>query len=87
VSGNIKIAKSSLKNDSYKTQRQRLRKVGPFAIGSQSIPDDSKMKYAGQWPPNNHDDSDDDNDDTQAQNNNSYDARPVRIWSCIYDEN
>lgn len=31
-------------------QRQRLRKVGPFAVDSQSIPD-SRTKYAGSWPP------------------------------------
>lgn len=31
-------------------QRQRLRKIGPFAVDSQSIPD-SRTKYAGSWPP------------------------------------
>jgi protein unc-79 len=66
----------NLKNDSFKTQRQRLRKVGPFAIGSQSIPDDSKMKYAGCWPPHDPDDSDGDNEDTQPQNNPGNDGRP-----------
>lgn len=38
------------KEDVSAQQRQRLRKVGPFAVDSQSIPD-SRLKYAGSWPP------------------------------------
>lgn len=36
--------------DSILTQRQRLRKNGPFVVHSQSIPD-SRTKYAGSWAP------------------------------------
>lgn len=32
------------------TQRQRLRKTGPFAVDSQQIPD-ARIKYAGSWAP------------------------------------
>lgn len=38
------------KEETTAQQRQRLRKVGPFAVDSQSIPD-SRVKYAGSWPP------------------------------------
>lgn len=36
--------------DAVLTQRQRLRKNGPFVAHSQSIPD-GRIKYAGSWPP------------------------------------
>lgn len=36
--------------DSILTQRQRLRKTGPFVVQSQSI-QDSRTKYAGSWAP------------------------------------
>lgn len=36
--------------DSILTQRQRLRKTGPFVVQSQSIAD-SRIKYAGSWAP------------------------------------
>lgn len=54
VTHDIKVEKH---NGSIKGSRQRLRKVGPFAIGSQTIPD-SKARYAGSWAPQNKDDSD-----------------------------
>lgn len=41
---------TSKKDEIAPTQRQRLRKIGPFAVDSQSIPD-SRTKYAGAWPP------------------------------------
>lgn len=47
--------------DEVATRQQRLRKVGPFAVDSQSIPD-SRIMFAGSWPPpprSNGDDSDD----------------------------
>lgn len=50
------------KDDPYVTQRQRLRKVGPFAVDSQSIPD-SRIKYAGAWAPQTSTQKDDDSDD------------------------
>lgn len=36
--------------DSILSQRQRLRKTGPFVVHSQSI-QDSRTKYAGSWAP------------------------------------
>lgn len=41
--------------DSILSQR-RLRKTGPFVVHSQSIPD-SRIKYAGSWPPQYESDS------------------------------
>lgn len=43
-------------NETMMNQRQRLRKIGPFAVDSQSIPD-SRTKYAGAWPPSYDSDS------------------------------
>lgn len=51
--------------DSILTQRQRLRKTGPFVVHSQSI-QDSRTKYAGSWPPPSYD-SDSENVNTNAQ--------------------
>lgn len=48
VSHEIKSDKSNVKEESYLTQRQRLRK--PFAVDSQQIPD-ARIKYAGSWAP------------------------------------
>lgn len=39
-----------VRDEVFRNQRQRLRKVGPFAFDSQSIPD-NRSKYAGSWPP------------------------------------
>ncbi|KAG4066741.1 hypothetical protein HA402_012808 [Bradysia odoriphaga] len=50
VSHEIKSDKCNAKEESYLTQRQRLRKTGPFAVDSQQIPD-ARIKYAGSWPP------------------------------------
>lgn len=49
ISGTI-TQSNHQKDESMVTQRQRLRKAGPFAVDSQSIPD-SRTKYAGSWPP------------------------------------
>lgn len=59
-----------VKEEAYMTQRQRLRKIGPFAVDSQSIPD-SRTQFAGYWPPMtlNKDDSDIDEEDGQLNNN------------------
>lgn len=48
--------------DSILTQRQRLRKTGPFVVQSQSIPD-SRIKYAGSWAPPAY--------DSDSENNNA----------------
>lgn len=79
----IKIDKmSNAREETVRTQRQRFRKVGPFAIGSQSI-SDAKSKYAGAWPPNQShfpDDSDDDEDDTQRASFASSDYKSVILF-------
>lgn len=49
ISGTI-AQSNHQKDESMLAQRQRLRKAGPFAVDSQSIPD-SRTKYAGSWPP------------------------------------
>lgn len=61
--------------DGTKQTRQRLRKVGPFAIGSIST-SDSTMRYAGLWAPPSKDDSD--GEDMQVANNSS--EKPVSIY-------
>lgn len=60
----IKIERTNSKEENLKNQRQRFRKVGPFAIGSQSI-SDSRNKFAGSWAPSFY--VDDDSDDEDAQ--------------------
>lgn len=45
------------KEETAAMQRQRIRKAGPFAVDSQSIPD-SRVKYAGSWPPPVYEDHD-----------------------------
>lgn len=50
VSHEVKPDKYNAKEESFVTQRQRLRKTGPFAVDSQQIPD-SRIKYAGSWAP------------------------------------
>lgn len=66
------------KEESYRTQRQRLRKIGPFAVDSQSIPD-SRTQFAGAWAPTdpNRDDSDgeDDDDDTSFRQQSHTDRK------------
>lgn len=49
-SGHATSGARSKKEETSAAQRQRLRKAGPFAVDSQSIPD-SRVKYAGFWPP------------------------------------
>lgn len=57
--------------DSILTQRQRLRKTGPFVVQSQSIAD-SRIKYAGSWAPPAYDsDSDNNNAAERKQVTNS----------------
>lgn len=51
--------------DSIISQRQRLRKAGPFVVQSQSIAD-SRIKYAGSWAPPAYD-SDSDHVHTTGQ--------------------
>lgn len=52
------------KHDGPKKSR-RLRKVGPFTIGSQNLPD-SKLRYAGSWAPNSMRDDSDPEDEASA---------------------
>lgn len=71
------------KEEAYMTQRQRLRKIGPFAVDSQSIPD-SRTQFAGYWPPMtiHKDDSDIEEEDAQFNNNGaSAEHKQVRLRS------
>lgn len=45
--------KERSKAEQLRPQRQRLRKIGPFAIDSIQIPD-SRLKFAGSWQPSNY---------------------------------
>lgn len=76
VSADVKTEAHS--RDGTKQTRQRLRKVGPFAIGSIST-SDSTMRYAGLWAPSSREDSD--GEDTQLGNNSS--EKPVSIYFLI----
>lgn len=62
------------------SQRQRLRKIGPFAVDSQSIPD-SRTKYAGAWPPGY--DSDSEAGYSQATNKPGAEPKPVNKEELI----
>lgn len=91
VSGTVASA-GPPKEEAYMTQRQRLRKIGPFAVDSQSIPD-SRTQFAGYWPPMtvHKDDSDIEEEDGQFNNNGaSSEHKQVRIGLCylyIYEIN
>lgn len=61
---NANVHGANQKADTVTTQRQRLRKAGPFVVDSQSIPD-SRTKYAGAWPPAYENDSE--GNDSAAQ--------------------
>lgn len=52
---NSKTITHEIKIEKQSSTRQRLRKVGPFAVGSQQLPD-TKAKFAGSFAP--RDDSD-----------------------------
>lgn len=66
------------KEESYLTQRQRLRKIGPFAVDSQSIPD-CRIKYAGAWAPEttHKDDSDAEEDGGPGLNQTAFEHKQV----------
>lgn len=68
------------KEEAYMTQRQRLRKIGPFAVDSQSIPD-SRTQFAGYWPPMtiHKDDSDIEEEDAAQFNNNGASAEHKQV--------
>ncbi|KAL1381510.1 hypothetical protein pipiens_013410 [Culex pipiens pipiens] len=48
---------SSKRDETVRQPKQRLRKVGPFAIGSISS-SDGRIRYAGSWAPSSKDDTD-----------------------------
>lgn len=73
VSADVKAEPST--REGTRQTRQRLRKVGPFAIGSISA-SDSKMRYAGSWAPSSKDDSD--GEDTQPGSSSS--EKPVCVF-------
>lgn len=63
--------------DAILSQRQRLRKTGPFVVHSQSIPD-SRTKYAGSWPPPAYE-SDSEINNTSAQQTGTSAQKQVKI--------
>lgn len=63
--------------DAVLTQRQRLRKNGPFVAHSQSIPD-SRIKYAGSWPPPQYE-SDSENNNATAQPTSTIGQKPQQV--------
>lgn len=80
VSHEIKSDKSSAKEESYLTQRQRLRKSGPFAVDSQQI-SDAKIKYAGSWAPQStaKDESENNEDENGNDGNEHYSAEHKQV--------
>ncbi|XP_038110168.1 protein unc-79 homolog isoform X5 [Culex quinquefasciatus] len=50
-------AAASKRDETVRQPKQRLRKVGPFAIGSISS-SDGRIRYAGAWAPSSKDDTD-----------------------------
>lgn len=74
------ISATNQKNDPVLTQRQRLRKAGPFAVDSQSIPD-SRIKYAGSWPPTSYE-SDSDNMNSNGPQKYGTNAAKQVIFIC-----
>lgn len=67
--------------DAILSQRQRLRKTGPFVVHSQSIPD-SRIKYAGSWPPKSNYESDSENNNTSAQQAATNGQKQVQFTEC-----
>lgn len=61
VTNEIKADKSSIKDGPLRNQRGRLRKVGLFAMDSQSLQDD-KNNFAGAWEPLQREDSEQEDD-------------------------
>lgn len=88
VSHEIKSDKSSAKEDSYLTQRQRLRKIGPFAVDSQQIPD-PRLKYAGSWAPQDESsktETENQNDENGDGGNEEYPSEYKQVCRHIFSE-
>lgn len=80
VSHEIKSDKSNAKEESYITQRQRLRKIGPFAVDSQQIPD-ARIKYAGSWAPqdSSKDETENQDDENGGGGNEHYSSEDKQV--------
>lgn len=78
--------KSSAKEESYLTQRQRLRKTGPFAVDSQQVPD-ARIKYAGSWPPEDaylKDDNENHDDENGGGGNDHYSSDQKQVGNLWF---
>lgn len=85
VSHEIKSDKSTAKEESYLTQRQRLRKTGPFAVDSQSIPD-TRIKYAGSWAPqavSTKDEAENEDDENGHGGSEQYDSEQRQVGGLL----
>lgn len=68
--------------DSILSQRQRLRRTGPFVVHSQSIAD-SRTKYAGSWPPPQYE-SDLENANTSGQQTSTNSQKPQVLNLIVF---
>lgn len=66
VTNEVKVDKSSIKDGPLRNQRGRLRKVGLFAMDSQSLQDDKK-NFAGSWEPLQREDSEQEDDGLHSE--------------------
>lgn len=66
VTNEVKVDKSSIKDGPLRNQRGRLRKVGLFAMDSQSLQDDKK-NFAGSWEPLQREDSEQEDDTLHSE--------------------
>lgn len=75
----------TLKPEQFRTQRQRLRKVGPFAIDSIQIPD-NRIKFAGSWQPSNLKPDDSEAEDEKSQSGTESRQGSTRVGeNCVVD--
>ncbi|XP_055589112.1 protein unc-79 homolog isoform X2 [Uranotaenia lowii] len=85
----LRSVSTDLKTDSAnrdhvtRQPRQRLRKTGPFAIGSIST-SDGRLRYAGSWPPSSKDESDCEEPPVAGSSNSSDKPSACRIGDeCV----
>lgn len=71
-------AAASKRDETVRQPKQRLRKVGPFAIGSINS-SDGRIRYAGSWAPSSKDDTDGEDAYTESHVNSD---KPVRKINC-----
>ena len=77
ISHEVRVEKSSMKDDIIRTQRQRLRKVGLFAADIPSSSSDTRVRYAGAWEPNSTKQNEQATED-ETQTNSSESKQVIR---------